>query len=645
MWTARPADPEQPLAFPGLRTDARDIVVASQGLVWIAQKAENQATSAFVRLGRFLLAASEVMPLPAHVSVRETAAGDIAVSLTPPDPEADDLSRIYDSLASAAATSGSRLYVGAPPTFIEYRDGKAPRGYDERNVQPTEEHALYLVGREGTTTIARGDLTEMPLADVLLRLGPQAGPAGMPPAGIRPAGERPARAFVVAARPLYGMLSRYFRDHRIVYRVGQFHVPDLGIVNIFEIARSEAAPGTTVPSFVLSYLASLPRCVVLTEVEHAEERRMLVQWQHRPPGIPRHIREAFPPDSLILFIADSDYPSLRLTPAPTLFDSNHVLATEASSSHRTVALLRADEPVPLRLPVTLVPERLANPSIAAVILTPRELRWVRGLMLRWPARLFQAYAICIGTECSVLMTESTTIELLPIGVPLRRVQDSQLFIPVDSRLSSELSADLLTRTFDLKADHLTFLTHQSRVDVPRGAFVPLSTTLFAAPERPRVALTLEPTRDLPPLAWEPPEKPPAQAPAGRHAPEQTQSSGSGPAAGQWSASTASPPAAGGLRSALTWWRRPTTPPLPPPRLLDVVSPGPAPGAERLSEEDLKVRMRTQLLDQAAAFRLNNDLLKAAVCFELAGSPADAARCYEALARSFKRVQDAEGTVR
>jgi hypothetical protein len=52
-----------------------------------------------------------------------------------------------------------------------------------------------------------------------------------------------------------------------------------------------------------------------------------------------------------------------------------------------------------------------------------------------------------------------------------------------------------------------------------------------------------------------------------------------------------------------------------------------------------------LLDQAAAFRLNNDLLKAAVCFELAGSPADAARCYEALARSFKGVQDAEGTVR
>ncbi len=632
-WVVRPANPETAPSFPGLHTDARDIVVAPHGIVWL--EPESPGMPAFARLGRLLCTLSEVMPLARHTQVRTTQEGGLLLVLTPPDPDAADVSRVYDSVASAAALNGTTLYIGDEHLFIEYRDGRAPRGYDGQGVQAPVENVLYFVSRESTRAIPRVDLSDLPLAEVLLRLRPQ----------LSRSVELPAHAFVMATRPLYGLLSRYLRAHRLGYRVGQVHVPNHGTMNLFELSHRQDAPKATLPAFVLSYLARLPRCVVLIEVDRGDGRQILVEWRHRLPGVPRHMRDVFSSDSAVLFTAHPEYPNLCLTPMPTLYEGDQLLSANAGQLPVTVLQPPRDTPVPpLHMPVTLVPEHGTSRAIAAVLLTPQELKWLRGLLLRLPGSLFDAYSICIGEELAVLMTESTPIQSLPMGVPLRRVQDSQLFIPIETRVSPDLPVDILARTFELQADRWTFVTHDRRVDLPRGAFALLSRHLFAMPDRPRVAMTLRLTPDLPTLEWQPPGSP-ATALSGAPTParpspavsraEQRPQASQGRTTPDITAAGTTHGAAGNFLNAVTRFfaGRSTTAP--------ASSPAPAPLSAAERDHDI----REQLHAQAVAFRESGDHLKAAVCFELAGDDADAGRCYERMARAIGSDTRAESPVR
>ncbi len=85
----------------------------------------------FNRLGRLMSFLSQAMALAGRVRVmRRGEEGDILVFLTPDQGKETGLSAIYEAAAAAARLADGRLFIGEGNTFIQYRDGRAPRGYD-----------------------------------------------------------------------------------------------------------------------------------------------------------------------------------------------------------------------------------------------------------------------------------------------------------------------------------------------------------------------------------------------------------------------------------------------------------------------------------------------------------------------------------
>jgi len=596
-WVAQPSAAGETPAFPGLRPDdERNILVAPEALIWLSEeRVTDETEELFKRLARSLGRLSQEISLPGQVTVRTVSKGaGYLVSLRPSGLETADLSRLYDVASAAAALSGGLMYIGEKRLFIQYRDGEAPRGYDAKDVKPPRGNALYLVDYDGTHSISPRSLTEESLGDVLLRIPP------LPERGV----ELPEVAFALVAPPLYSMLAKYFRSHHLRYRVARFHASNGDTLILFEIAPCpNAPPGALVPAFVLSYLSDLPRCVVLTEVEADAGRRLLVEYGHRYPCRPRNILDAFPSDCLLLFMTGPDFPNLCISPTPTFFQGDELISAKVPRPTQTeLAPVAGQKDLEVELPVRLTHDPGPTPSTAALILDAREREWMRRLVYRLPGEAFDAYQFCFGQERAVLLGVGMAVESLPFGIPLRRVQDTQLFIPLRARLTPELPWKLLADVLEIKESAYTFLTPEFRLDVPCEEFTPLSRALVAEPGRPRVEFEVRSAPALPALNWTPPPKP--EAPA---EPPPTSQQGRGEKKGV-------------LQRVLQSVKSEKVQPRDEP----------APVQEKSMQAPEEVFRK-----QAESYRQEEDYLSAALCFALAGDNVNAARCYQETAKRVK----------
>lgn len=500
-WVARPSVAGESPVFPGLRVDGRNILVAPQGMIRLDRdSSQDRAATRFDLLVRLLAYLSRQISLPGHVSLWNTQGGaEALVGITPPDPKAVDLSRFYDLVSEAAALSGGLLYIGKEGLFIQYRDGNAPRGYDVRDVEIPDQGKIYLVDKRGTHLFRPKNLSEEPLGSFLLRVPP------LPDSST----VLPEVAYALVEPALYRMLARYFRAHNLRYQVARFNAKEKNGLVLFEVApRPPESKSDVVPAFVLSYLTSLPGCEVFIEMASDSDRQILVAWEQRYPCQSSNILEAFPQNSLLLFTKGPDFSNLCVSPAPTFFEGDELISVRPPRPGR-IELAPVDdlEDLPLEIPVRLVRDDRPSPFPAALILDPKELGWLRRLIYRIPGDLLSKYMLCRGEEHSVLLGEGIPMDLLPFGIPLRRVQDTSLFIPLRSRLSPALPWSLLVKALKIKDAYHTFFTEGFRIDVPQNAFVPLSHGLVTEPGRPRTAFKVNPQPDLPPLKWTPPPMP------------------------------------------------------------------------------------------------------------------------------------------
>jgi hypothetical protein len=311
--------------------------------------------------------------------------------------------------------------------------------------------------------------------------------------------------------------------------------------------------------------------------------------------------EAFPPDSLLLFSSRPDFENLCVSPTPTFFEGDELTAVHTPRPGQAgLAPLTDRETLPLELPVRLVPDPGPTPSTAALVLDVEEMAWVRRLLYRLPGEAFGAYRLCLGQERAVLLGEGLPVEALPFGVPLRRVQDTQLFIPLRARFAPDLPWALLAESLELKEGVYTFLTPDFRLDVPHSAFAPLSRALVADPGRPRVAFQVRPAPTLPSLHWTPPPRPEQRA--------------------------ALRPDGKSERAKLTervLGRREQPKPEPPPGKPGSVVIRPA------EPQDVEGLLR----ERGESYRQAGDFLSAALCFALADDAGQAGRCYQRVAQA------------
>jgi hypothetical protein len=463
---------------------------------------------------------------------------------------------------------------------------------------------LYLLDQEKTHRISLNALTKLSLPDLLL---------GICPLQAREV-ELPSRAFALVVMPLYRMVARYLRDHQPGYNIARFDTSSGETLALFEIIpRHVAQPGAHVPAFVLNYLENLPRSVVLTEVCADAGRRMLVQWGQRYPGNPRHVLTAFPPDSLLIFNSGGDYPNLLVAPMPAFFVGDDV--TLASMPRPVMADLRPlndEQGLAFDLPLRLVQDSGATPQTSALILDQEEIGWIRRLLYRLPGEAFGAYTLCIGETRAVLLGERMPVESLPFGIPLQRVQDTQLFIPLRTRFAPDLPWALLVQALKLKDGIYTFLAEDFRLDIPRAAFKPLSRSLVAERGRQPEDFTLLKAQGWPELNWKPHSQPKQQTRAAQTAARTRQREES-------------------LRQTIFEQlsnRRTTEQHVARANVSGPEIPGANQPAQPLNEAEL-------FRSRANFFLESGDHLGAAFCFALAGDNYNAARSFQEAARRIR----------
>lgn len=497
-WSAQPLSPGDSPGFPGLRADKRNALIARRGIIRIREKgAKDRPDPLFGRLAGLVSHLSQKMSLAEHISVwTMPGKSDAMVLIIPPASESDDLSHFYDAASSAADMNGGTLYIGEKRAFIRYRNGAAPRGYDARDVRiPKNDSHLFFTDIGGTTAVPVKSLTRESLSDLLLSIPPI--PATAP--------DLPETLFVLVPQPLFRMLARYFRDHRLHYRAARFHIQEKDVLTLFEVSPRADAADSFVPAFVISYLRDLPRCTVFTHAGSDDGRRVLAEWGKRCSCMPRNILSAFPEECLLLFTTGPDFPNLCVSPAPAFFDGDERISLQTPRVKSVGATFETDEKsMTLEIPVRLIRDPGPVPFPAALILDTEETEWVRRLLWRIPGNLFEDCRFCMGEEQSVLIGERIPIQTLPFGIPLRRFRDTRLFIPLNTRLVPDLPWTSLSRAMNIGTDINTFLTREFRVDIPRDAFAPLSKSLIAEPERPRTVFHLRPPSRLPELKWTPP---------------------------------------------------------------------------------------------------------------------------------------------
>ena len=481
--------------FPGLQVSSeRGFLVAPQGLIWLEPDAGGETFNPLVRLlGSF----SQATDLPGQVRLlQHKTSADLFLHLKPA--KGVNLPGFYDAASSAARLVEARLYIGQEPHFIQYRDDGAPRGYDLPQFQPPPGKHLLLVAHWGSRSFDPTELSELQLSDFFLRVAPQ--PAAP--------GPQPETVYALAPLALYRLLIGYLRAHHLRYGLARCQ-SSTGERLLFEIRVHPAAPGRhLVPEFVLAHLASLPRLALLETVHQQGTQRLLLQRGHNSPLNLAHIAAAFPTDATVIFASDPCPQNLLISPGPVFFDGDFLAQVHAPHPDaQKLSPLPVQDADHLELPVVLRPDEGPTPPTGALLLSLQEMTWLRQLLYRLPGEAFGDYRLCQGREGAVLIGVAHPIQGIPFGTPLRRLGDTQLFIPLRSRFVPELPWALLARALEISTTAYTFLTENQRLDLPVDQFYPLSRALLAEKGRPRVQFDLRTEQGLPPLKWIPPPEP------------------------------------------------------------------------------------------------------------------------------------------
>ncbi len=477
-----------------LRRDSREVLVAPEAMAWMREEDAGHAAS-MNNLLRLLSTWSAELDLTASVTVKRHRDGiGHLVYVQPPDPQADDLSHFYDRLAFPTRLCGGELYIGMGQHFVQYRDQDAPFGYDVKDKLGQKHRGIRLLGSDASLAITSRKLTAIKMHDVVMETLPT----------TRPRTETTNRIFVLAAPQLHKTFSRYFRNHHLHYRLVRVPCGKRKTCMLFEVVATGTRP--TIPAFVIAYIQSFPRSVVLSEVFQADRWQVLVEWGCSAPWTWPHTIGVFPEDCVLAFTRHADFPNLCLAPRPGFIDGDALvrLPPKRLKPHRATPLKKS-EPPPCRFDIRF--QRDNGPAVApsALLLSHRELQWLRRLLYQLPGSEFSCYQILHGTPHSVLLTTQASIRDLPFGMAMKPVMDSGLYIPSHLKLVPDLPLNLLANALSIDLNKITLITETLRLEADSNDFVPLSALLVSDLNRKPVVLELQKPSQLPDLKWKLPE--------------------------------------------------------------------------------------------------------------------------------------------
>jgi hypothetical protein len=409
--------------LPGLAADARGAVIGRQ---LVARFAAVDRLVSFLRLLSAEQSLDDLQPGFRIVYARGGAGTREAIVLLPAAPEQGD------AVAQAVRLAGGQLFTGAGKHFVQFREARAPLGYD---VEALGEGGADLTLYGVEQTVAYRIETELPLPKLLLRLSLVRlhGRAARLPEGPIYLTARRGLGTVVA-----GML----------HRAGSYEREAAGAMRAAAALCETPAPGPFSPggTFWIFRIERLPprlmRLVSTTpglELYLPVTDNVAVAAGYRHPVHLEACRGTFAADRLHLF---SPRGVTEVAPLPMLAAIEDLIrirapAPEIADRVEGMPAGRPDLAVTLRLD----PGGPALPPVAALV-PWRQAVWLQRLVYALPPTALRAYRVVL-LKRGLLIRAADVLDGLPFGT-LYQLGAPDVLVPLGMQIRPAAAPALLS---------------------------------------------------------------------------------------------------------------------------------------------------------------------------------------------------------
>jgi hypothetical protein len=411
--------------LPGLSADARGAVIGRQ---LVARFAAVDRLVSFLRLLSAEQSLDDLQPGFRIVYARGGAGTREAIGLLPAAPE------LGEAVAQAVRLAGGQLFTGAGRHFVQFREARAPLGYDVEELAQEDAGAdLTLYGLE--PTISYRIESELPLARLLLRLSLVRlhGRAARLPEGPIYLTARRGLGTVVAG--MFHRAAGYARD-----TAGGLQAA----AALCESSSSSAfSPGGAFWIFRIERLP--PRLLGLVSTTPGLElylpvtENVAVAAGYRHPVHLEACRGSFGADRLHLF---SPRGVTEVTPLPTLAAIEDLIrirapAPEVAERVEAAPAGRPDLAVTLRLE----PGGQARPPVAALVPWGQAV-WLQRLVYALPPTALRAYRVVL-LKRGLLIRAADVLDGLPFGT-LFQLGAPDVLVPLGMQIRPAAAPELLS---------------------------------------------------------------------------------------------------------------------------------------------------------------------------------------------------------
>jgi len=408
--------------LPGLIADARGVVVGRQ---LVARFAAIDRLVAFLRVLSAEQSIDDLQPGLRIVYARGGAGTREAIVLMPVGSPG-----LADTVAHAARLAGGQTFTGTGKQFVQYRDARAPFGYD---VAVLADVAGDLVLHGTEQMVPYRIESELPLAKLLLRLS-LVRAERRAPGGLLPDGP----LYVTARRGLGPVLATYLHRAAATARDGGVRAA----AALCEGASTSAF--ATTDSFWLFRVEGLPARMhgLLTRTPGLDvfvpvTDNVAVAAGYRHPIHLGSCRTSFPADRLHLF---SPGAVTEVAPLPVLAAIEDVVRMRAPEARPAAAAPKARPELALAL--RLEPSgAAAGPTVAALVPWNR-VTWLQRLCYALPPAALRDYRVA-PLERGILVRASEVLEGIPFGT-LFELAAPDVLVPVGLRVIPAVTPSLLT---------------------------------------------------------------------------------------------------------------------------------------------------------------------------------------------------------
>jgi hypothetical protein len=475
--------------LPGLGVDGRGVVAGKQ---CAARFGAIDRLVSFFRILSSARSLDDLQPGLRIIHARAVGGTREAIVLIP-----SGSTHLMDAVARAARTAGGQCFTGNGRHFVQYRDARAPLGYDAVAVSQ-EPGELTFYGAE--SVIAYHIDSELPLGSLLLRLSLQRQHGA--PAEASGAGP----FYLTARRGLGTLVAEYL--YRAQFLRGA--PPEGGKVGAPPLRASAAfcegpADGTFassgafwlfrlegVPPRMMGLLTRTPGLALYAPVID----NVVVAVGYRHPIHLDSCKASFPADHFYLFSPEVSGVTV-LTPPPVLAGVDDLVRIRGPHPQdpditNLLPAPRREVTVPLRLELASETDRHA----VATLIPWRQADWLRRLCYALPGPALRGHRVAL-LDRGILVIAGGVLEGFPFGVLLDSAAPDVL-VPLGARLRPAVSPSVLADRAGAGGGAIVVFPGlgEAPFRVPADAVEPLERRTLSHPDLLEVERDLVPRRRI-----------------------------------------------------------------------------------------------------------------------------------------------------